>query len=61
MRVIGGLQGLLLQKVLRLQSGGEDLSGQVSNIINNDMERIMEAVIMLIFLPGEILFSINNH
>uniref|UniRef100_A0A6A7FUX9 ATP-binding cassette transporter sub-family C member 5 n=1 Tax=Hirondellea gigas TaxID=1518452 RepID=A0A6A7FUX9_9CRUS len=52
MRTVGALQAMVFHKVLRLQYGGEDLSGHVANIINNDMERIMEAVISIVFLAS---------
>ena len=53
MRVVAGIQAMIFHKVLKLQAGGEELSGQISNIINNDMERIMEAIIGVVFLPGK--------
>ncbi|KAB7497030.1 Multidrug resistance-associated protein 5 [Armadillidium nasatum] len=59
-RVTGGIQSMVYRKVLKLKTGGEKLSAQLTNILTNDMERLFEAVISSVFLTASPAFFIMS-
>ncbi|XP_076037140.1 ATP-binding cassette sub-family C member 5-like isoform X2 [Oratosquilla oratoria] len=59
-RVIGGIQGVIFRKALKLRTGGEKLSAQIVNFSNNDMERLFEASISCVFLTAmPVMFGLS--
>ncbi|XP_052214648.1 ATP-binding cassette sub-family C member 5-like isoform X1 [Dreissena polymorpha] len=55
-RVRGATMGLLYQKVLRLRNLGDKTVGELVNLLNNDAQRIFDAVVIgPLMLPGPLV------